>query len=789
MQEKSLLTLEFPKIKSMLKELVASGLGSEKVEEMKPSVDYNAVCQSQKETSEASQILQAGANPLSGLHDIRAALTRASLNGILTGEDFLKIASSLATSERLRKLLEESDGIYPQLVELGIRLSSHRKLENDILLVIDDNGEVKDNASPVLRRLRINIRQTQHNMKNRMDSLIRNPNIQRHLQDNIITIRNDRYVVPVRLESKSAIPGIVHDTSNSGATLFVEPMALVDMNNELKQLHSQEREEVMRIFRELSEKIALDYPALRQTVDALAEFDFIFARAKLSHSMDAVEPEISVNGRIKLWQARHPLLKGEVVPIDIHLGDNFNILLITGPNTGGKTVSLKTVGLLNLMGQCGLHIPALPGSKIGVFTKILADIGDEQSIEQSLSTFSSHMTNIVKIMDIADEQSLVLLDELGAGTDPTEGAALAMALLEELLSLGSRVVATTHYSELKVFAYYNEGVENASVEFDVDTLQPTYHLMIGIPGRSNALEIAGRLGLRKEILTLAQSKLGQDQFEIDDMLSLLEENLKTSRRERAEADEILARAKREAEEIKASSSLSEQKAKDRYLKAQSEALGILKEARLQSDKLIKDLRAMRRNLSDRELMEITQKSRGTLSELSGKLSELDQGLDLDQGQSLKKVKIGQSVFWQQYKIDAVVLEEADSKGEVMIQAGLMKVSVPIKELRKGKEEKPKVDLVKRSQTFQNPLHSRGPGGQTQLDLRGQNLAEAILNTDKFIDDAFLAQINKVWIIHGKGTGVLRNGIREHLNDHRQVKSFVFAPFNEGGDGVTVVELK
>ena len=787
MQQKSIHTLEFPKIQTMLSDYVSSGMGKAKIDEMFPSSDFETVYRWQRETSEACSLLESGANPLSGLHDIRSAIKRAELGGVLEGEELLNIAYTLGAARRIRKTLQESGELYPFLNDVGIHLSNHKKLEDDILEILDEKGLVKDNATPELRRLRIAIRQFQQNMKSKMESFIRNTTIQKYLQESIITMRNDRYVIPVKQENRHAIPGIVHDTSNSGATLFIEPMVIVELNNELRQVLTQERDEVLRILQEISGKIGSDYLFIQRSVDALANFDYIFARARLSFAMKATEPEISRDFAIRFWQARHPLLKGKVVPIDIRLGERFHVLLITGPNTGGKTVTLKTVGLLNLMGQCGLHIPAETGSKIGLFDQIFADIGDEQSIEQSLSTFSSHMTNIVKIMEVASEHSLVLFDELGAGTDPTEGAALAMSILEELLHRNSRVVATTHYSELKIFAYHHDGVENASVEFDIETLRPTYRLMIGIPGRSNAFEIALRLGLDKSVIDYARSKVGSDQLKVEDMLALLEENLKNSQQDRIEAQVLRSQWEAEKKAMQTEREEANHKARERVQRAQSEAAGVIKAARQEAEEILTELRSLRRNISERELTEAAQNSRQTFRRMSGKMASLDEHSQDRVGEPVGDLAIGDPVVWTKYMVEGVVLEEVHGQTEVLIQAGAMKMSVPISQLRTGKKKVS--EPIKPMFAAKKDTAPADPLLKTQLDLRGHTLDEAIMATDKFLDDAFLAQLNKVWIIHGKGTGVLRTGVRDYLKSHPHVKSFVFASFHEGGDGATVVELK
>ena len=797
MDSKSLHILEYPKVKQMLHEYAASRMGISCIEAMEPSADRDTVLRWQQETTEAVRVLRSGASILGGLHDTREEVKRAEMGSILDPAALVSLALSLQVSRRVKRWFHDHREDYVVLHEVVLNLGNFVDIEDAVASAIDDRGEVSDNASADLKRIRREILSMQQRIRDRLENMIRNPALQKHLQDSLLTIRNDRFVLPVKLESRSAVPGIVHDTSGSGSTLFIEPMAVVEMNNDLRRLESEEREEIARILKVISQKVAAVAQDILVSMQALAELDMIFSRAHLSLAMSAVEPEISDDLSVDIRQARHPLLKGEVVPIDITLGDHFTILLITGPNTGGKTVSLKTLGLLQLMAQSGLHIPASYGSKVALFENIYADIGDEQSIEQSLSTFSSHMTNIVRIFKELTPQTLVLLDELGAGTDPAEGAALAMSILDELLIDEVRTVATTHYSELKAFAYNRSGVENGSVEFNIDTLKPTYKLLIGIPGHSNAFEISRRLGLSDRLIESAKGMVGSDQLAVEDLINSLEENQRQSQHARLEAD----RMRRDIEKMKADMEVEKEQSRLRMReavqKAQSEGAALINQARREAEEILGQLRSMRSDVSERELTRLAQHSRQTLRGMGaqiGSLGAVDNDLLSGEAAGLVSFQIGDVVWLRRYEIEATVLGPLNDKDELPVQAGSMKLSVPLDEVGRINRQ------ARRNRQAQAANEGIGPATRTlvqeksdairmELDLRGKNLEEAIEMVDKFLDDSYLGNYPKVRIIHGKGTGVLRKGIREYLRRHAHVKAYEFAPFHEGGDGVTIVELK
>ncbi len=591
MNERTLRVLEFDKIIGRLMTYASSSLGKEAIEEVRPIQDTDEVQRALKETSEARTICQTEEFPLRGLVDVRSAVKRASIGSTLQPDELLNIAQVCTCSRRVHRFFQDKAEEYVLLAEHRAGLTPLRHLEDVIGQAISEYGEVKDSASSKLRQLRQEIRNGQAKVKQRLDSLVRSTTTQKYLQEPIVTVRNDRYVVPVKQEYRGQVPGIIHDQSASGATLFIEPMSVVEANNELRRVLLEEEREVERILQELTSNVAAEVEPLQENLRILTHFDLVLARGKFSYELRAVEPTLNNRGYIHLTSARHPLLpREEVVPTTVYLGGEFNVLLITGPNTGGKTVTLKTVGLLCLMAQAGLHIPADDGSELAVFTQVFADIGDEQSIEQSLSTFSSHMKNIVSIAEQADSSSLVLLDELGAGTDPAEGAALAMSIIDYLHNSGCRVVATTHYSELKSYAYQRSGVQNASVEFDVDTLRPTYRLLMGLPGKSNAFEIAGRLGLSSFIIQHARGYLTGEQLKVEDLISQLE----TSRRQ-AEAEREAARQLRlqaEQREAELEKRLREQRRDVQSVigRAKQEAKMIVQQSRREMDELLKQLR-------------------------------------------------------------------------------------------------------------------------------------------------------------------------------------------------------
>ncbi len=652
--------------------------------------------------------------------------------------------------------------------------------------IISEN-EISDNASHTLRSIRRQIISKNEAVKDKLNSLISSQNNKKYLQDSIVTMREGRYVVPVKAENKGNIPGLVHDMSGSGATLFIEPMAVVQLNNELKELELKEREEIERILMELSKLVGQEAESIGGNQNILQDLDFIFAKGKLALDMKATRPILNKEGYINIKKGRHPLLNvAKVVPIDVYMGKDFNSLIITGPNTGGKTVTLKTVGLLTLMGQSGLHIPADFNSNLAVFDQVYADIGDEQSIEQSLSTFSSHMVNIVDILKNVRQNSLILFDELGAGTDPTEGAALAMSILDHLLKLNVRTMATTHYSQLKLYALTTDNVKNASVEFDVESLSPTYKLLIGIPGKSNAFEISKRLGLEDYIIDYARNLISAENVEFEDVLQAMEKDRKATEESRQEAE----RYRIEVEALKENLAKEKEKTKDMrekiLKKAREDARDIFRAAKEDADNILGDLREISFEIErekNKKIQEAKDQLKSKLKDAEGLASE--RIIDIKSNKPPKNLRVGETVEALGFGQIGTVLEEPDENGNVKIQVGIMKINAHIRTLKRRKsEEKEKIQT-----STKKIMSSKSKNIKSEIDLRGKNLDEAFLDLDKYLDDAYIAGLKEVSIIHGKGTGVLRDGIKDYLRSHKNVKKSRFGSLSEGGDGVTIVEMK
>lgn len=782
MDERNLKRLEYHKIVALLQESTTFNISRELAGELKPLKNLQLITDKLKETTEAKEILRREPDlPLGGLRDIRRLLRKALVGGVLEPSELMEVGDTLFALRRLKTFFKDKQENYPIISELTGRLTALRELEDRIRECITPGAEVADNASPELRRLRGGIRSIQASLKEKMDAIIRSADNQKYLQDAIITMRSDRYVVPVKQEYRSQFPGIIHDQSASGATLFIEPMAIVERNNELRRLMLEEKQEIVKILTQLTDSVKAYHDDISDSVQTAGEIDLIFAKGKLSHKMDGGEPKVNNNNYINFIGARHPLLGAKAVPISVHLGREFDIIVITGPNTGGKTVALKTAGLLTLMAQSGLHISAEPGSETGVFEKVCADIGDEQSIEQSLSTFSSHMINIINILGQVNSKSLVLMDELGAGTDPTEGAALAMSILDYLHSKKVKVIATTHYSELKAFAFNRQGVENASVEFDIETLRPTYKLNIGQPGHSSAFEIARRLGLEENIINVAKESLSGEDIQVTDLIRQLESNRRNAEIDRSEASQLRKEMQRLKEEY-------DQKLKDLSVrrsevmeKARQEAYEYRRKARLEAEELIKEIKdAVVRGASQQNLT-AAQNAKSKLKQLGNEEKDLEQ--DTYYGDIPRKIRKGQEVFLPKYNQQGIALADSDNTGNTPVQVGVMKITVPLSELRLNKEKSstetggPKVMAEK----------ARHIG--TEIDLRGMTVDEAMESVEKYLDDAYLAGLPKAYIIHGKGTGALRKAITGLLSGHRFVKSHRLGEYGEGGMGVTVVELK
>jgi len=784
MDKKTLIRLEYHKVKEQLAAHAWSPLGKERVMDLEPVDDIDTILRWQAGTSEGRELLRLDpVAEISGWRDIRPQLQRAGRGALLEPEELAAVADTLAAGRVIKKFLQERRERYPILSELGLSIASLPDLEKKIRQAVLPGGEITDGASPKLAKVRRQLLNVQAQIKEHLEHVIRSPDYQKYLQDPIVTVREGRYVVPVKVEYRSQVPGIVHDQSASGATLFIEPMTVVDKNNELRRLIIAERQEILRILTKLSAEVAKNAEVLKVSLDALGELDFIMAKARYSQKLNAWAPKLEGEANLNIRQGRHPLLQGEVVPVDLRLGEDFDTLIITGPNTGGKTVALKTAGILVLMAQSGLHLPAEEGSKLGVFRQVFTDIGDEQSIEQSLSTFSSHMVNIVEIIGKAGRDSLVLLDELGAGTDPVEGAALAQSILEKLHSSGAKTIATTHYSELKNFAYMRERVENASVEFDAVTLRPTYRLLIGRPGRSNAFEIALRLGLPAELVERAREFLTSEQVQVNDLMLSLERAQQEAEARHKEAVELADKARALKEKYEKMELDLAQKRESILAKAGEEARSLVKAARLEAESTIKELRAKLAQEAARARESAIQEAREKFAKLQKKVSNAVPEKVIE-GQAPGTLQSGEEVFLPKFNQRGFVLSPPGPDGEVYVQVGIIKISVPLKELRRVEKAGPAGGQIEVAGLALNKAREISP----ELDLRGLYADDALLEVEKYLDDAYLAGLSKVRLIHGKGTGSLRAAIHKHLHGHRRVKSFRLGEQGEGGLGVTVVEL-
>lgn len=772
-------------MKRQLIEHVSSSLGRKKVEELQPMFDINEIQYAQDATFEGTKVIRLrGQAPLGGIRDIIATVKRAKIGGMLNEAELLDVASTIYAGRRFKKFIEEmvEDEIeLPILAELVTTITPLTDTEREIKMCIDDYGHMLDSASPTLRTIRHQIKSYEATVRSKLDNMTRSSSTQKMLSDAIITIRNERYVIPVKQEYRNHFGGIVHDQSASGATLFIEPQAVVTVNNQLREAKAKEKQEIEKILLQLSAHVSEVTEELLQNVETLKEVDFIFAKALYSQALKASQPKINFDGYVNIKRARHPLIASdEVVPIDVELGNQYSSIIITGPNTGGKTVTLKTTGLLTLMMQSGLHVPVEEGSEMSVFQSVYADIGDEQSIEQSLSTFSSHMTNIVEILKHVDHDSLVLFDELGAGTDPTEGAALAIAILDEVYRRGARIVATTHYSELKAYAYNRPGAINASVEFDVETLRPTYRLLIGVPGRSNAFAISQRLGLPLEIIDKAKSQISTETNTVEKMIVSLEENQKEAEKELNEATRIRMEAeglrKQHEKEL-----LAFEKQKEKALEeAEAKASEAVERAREEAEFIIEELRELQKEkqtIKEHQLIDAKKRLEQAVPELKKKPKQAT-----SKQKTTKEILPGDEVRVLSFNQKGHIVEKVSNK-EYQVQMGIMKMKVAIDDLELL--ERPKPIEKKPLATVKGTSHHVKP----ELDLRGERFEDAMLRVEKYLDDALLAGYSKVSIIHGKGTGALRKGVLQLLKKHPQVKSSNMANLSEGGLGNTIVEFK
>ena len=784
MEKRVLKTLEYDKILAMLKEHASCCISRELVDTMEPSGDFDTVERELKLTAESETLFyKTGRSPVDDFPDMRHCLERMHAALFLSTGELLGIASCLKAARIAKDILAKEVGEESYLYNLAGLLITHRSAEEEINRCIINEDEIFDGASPALARIRRAMRLANEKVREKLNSMIRSTAYQKYLQEPIITIRNGRFVIPVKQEYRQQVPGLIHDQSSSGATLFIEPSAVVELGNEYKKLLAEEADEIERILTELTAMLAPYADEIREDLNIMGQIDLVFAKAKLSRELNAVMPRLNRNNYVRIVRGRHPLIPADrVVPIDIWIGRDYRSLIITGPNTGGKTVTLKIVGLFALMVQSGIFVPANEGSEFPVFEHIYADIGDEQSIEQSLSTFSSHMKNIVGILDKADENSLVLLDELGAGTDPIEGAALAMSILEELNERHCICVSTTHYSEIKAFAMTHEGMENASMEFDIDRLCPTYRLYIGIPGKSNAFEISSRLGLPNSIIDKAKGFLKGEDVRFEDIISsaqsqhrIAEEERKMAEEARAELEKLRADAERERKKLDEDRNRLQAKAKE-------DAKRIVADTKREMEKLIVEIRSIKdidRSAADR----VIQAARDTLRATETAVNEKEAIKKEDNTKPPKTVRAGDTVNIVTLDQKATVLSAPDSKGEVMVQAGVMKLNVKLKDIRLIEEKKAAAPTSGKV--------GLGAGKQVglELDVRGMLVDEANIIVDRYLDDAYNAGLSEVNIIHGKGTGALRAGVQAFLKRHPLVKGYRMGSYGEGDAGVTVVTLK
>ncbi|MEA5058347.1 MAG: endonuclease MutS2 [Anaerotignum propionicum] len=789
MNKKALHTLEYDKIIEKLAAFAVSPMAKERARELQPATVMSDIALWQQETTEATDmILRKGTPSFGGFREIRPQLKRASMAGVLSISELMEIGEFLYVCRKMKNYgkHENKAEAYERMDEYFELLAPIPSLENEINRCILSETEISDDASAELRNIRKEIKISNEKVRDHLNGVISSSAYRNMLQDFVITIRNDRYCVPVKSEYRNTFPGMIHDQSNTGSTLFMEPLSVIQLNNKIKELQAKEKDEIRKILVELSRLVTENTMVLEANLELLTQMDFIFAKAGLSVSMGGTRPLFNTKGYIHIEKARHPLLDAKaVVPINIYLGKEFTTLLITGPNTGGKTVALKTLGLFTLMGQAGLHIPAFDHSQLAIFDNVFADIGDEQSIEQSLSTFSSHMTNIVKIMDEVTDDSLVLFDELGAGTDPTEGAALALAIIQELKERKIRTAVTTHYSELKVYALSTKGVENACCEFDVETLRPTYRLLIGIPGKSNAFAISKRLGLQEYIINSAKEFISQDEARFEDVITDLEISKKSVAYEQERAEQY----RKEAENLKIEVERQKEKTseqKEKILqKAREEAKLIYAQAKEEADSIIKEMNRQAKEKGNQ------QKLLENRSKLKEKLSSVQE--DFLKSKKIKpshkvpeNLQTGNRVYVISFDQNGVVLSPPDKNKEVMVQMGSMKAKIPLAELMLD-DSAPKEN--KQKQSAPRAKVSKSQFISAEIDCRGQLVDEALANIDKYIDDAYLSGLKQIVIIHGKGTGALRTAVQSYLKTNSHVKSQRPGVYGEGEAGVTVVELK
>ena len=794
MNEKVLHTLEYNKILDQLTEYAFSADARSRCQKLRPITDRAQIEQLQQQTSDAlSRLFKYGSLSFSGVTDIRDSLKRLEIDGALSAIELLRVCSLLESAKRAKAFArsqEDNDQPDDSLTGLFAGIEPLTPLYDEIRRCILSEDEIADDASSTLHSIRRSMRGMNDKIRAQMNSMINNTTTRSYLQDTVITMRDGRYCLPVKAEAKSLVPGMIHDQSSTGSTLFIEPMAVVNLNNEYKELQLREQEEIEVILAGLSNLTASYATQLLADYELLTELDFIFARAAFAQTYNGVAPLFNDDGRIHIRKGRHPLLDPKkVVPIDVRLGEDFRLLIVTGPNTGGKTVSLKTVGLLTLMGQSGLHIPASERSELGIFDEVFADIGDEQSIEQSLSTFSSHMVNIIRILEQVNDRSLVLFDELCAGTDPTEGAALAISILSKLHLYGARIMATTHYSELKVYALSTPGVENACCEFDVATLSPTYRLLIGIPGKSNAFAISEKLGLPSDLITDAKGRISKSEGDFEDLIADLEKSRSTIEREQLEINQYKA----EIESLKEKLEQKQERldsSRDKILReANEQAYNILKEAKDVADETIRNFNKYgKAGAPVSEMEKERTKLRGKMDKAAQKMSEHKKA-SVPNHNVPKKLRIGDSVKVISMNLKGTVHSLPNARGDLYVQMGILRSLVNINDLILLEE-----DAAPGTKKFQKTSAgkikmSKSASVSTEINLIGKTTDEAIPLLDKYLDDAYLAHLPSVRIVHGKGTGALRNAVQAHLKRLKYVKSFHLGEFGEGDAGVTIAEFK
>lgn len=793
MNQKALETLEYRKIIAQLKREMGSAASAKLADELTPLTSEKIIKEELRSTTEAVDlIVRKGPLPTGRLYDIREALLLAKKGGSLTMRQLLEVQNVLGISSEVVDFMH--DDALPDLKYIGEMVDlivEFTALEKEISRCILTEDEMADNASPKLKDIRRSIHQQNQAIKNKLSRIITSSSNKTYLQDAIVTMRDGRYVIPVKQEYRSFFPGMVHDQSKGGATLFIEPQGVVELNNKLRELEVEEQLEIERILAELSSRVAEHYREIRSNLELLIKLDFIMAKGKLSCKMHASEPKIDIDGELRLISARHPLIEyKKAVPVDIRIGGDYRTLIITGPNTGGKTVSLKTAGLLVMMAQSGLHIPASHASTLPIFGEVFADIGDEQSIEQSLSTFSSHMKNIVSIIDKASYDSLVLVDELGAGTDPTEGAALAIAILERFYDSGALTMATTHYNELKKYALATSGVENAAMEFDVETLTPTYRLLIGVPGKSNAFEISKKLGLSESVIERASEHIKHGDMEFENVISSIEDDKRKAAADRLDAESMRAEIEERLKKLEEKEKAISEKRADIIAEAKREARELLRETKSAVKDVQKDLRKLQKSGAHTNLNTgALEKSRRKINEAEDLVSEKVVKQVNSEPVSADTLKIGDRVKLLTIGQNGTILSLPDEKGNLMINIGALKVKARLQDLmliNEGKDRKPQ---AKSSSKYGSLLRSKSSSVSASINVMGKNLEDALADVEKYLDDVYMAGLDMVSIIHGRGGGILKDGIRQMLKRKKYVDSYGAASYNDGGEGVTIVRMK